>query len=272
MVPVAMTITHDGFKIRKMLSGINVLEKDWSSDQQRMKPSKKDESYNNCAQHNATMDELSKNLNKMWTHHLLDEKGDLTKQMILEFLDGKQESIISNEEIRFIDCFEEFINQSESHRAPRTITGYKTVKKILENFFDQTGFNSSLNDIDLKFFDRLRNYCFVEKTYRNNMFARIITNIKTIMKWAEDRNYHSNLTYTKFVAPEEEVEVIFLTMDELMRLYNHTFTKETKYLEKVRDIYCFSCYTGLRYSDLANLKHSNIKEKGVFNKLCQFII
>jgi integrase len=31
------------------------------------------------------------------------------------------------------------------------------------------------------------------------------------------------------------------------------------YLDQVRDVFCFCCFTGLRYSDVYNLKHSNIK-------------
>ena len=259
-IPIAMTITHNGFKIRKLLSGISTFEKDWSRNNQRIKANKKDEPYNNYAEYNSKIDDLSQRLNKMWSQHLINEKGELTKIMILDFLEGKQELDSKNNEINFIDCFKEFITQSKSHRAERTITGYTTVKNILINFINKTESDYTLNEIDLKFFDRLRNYCFEEVGYKNNMFARIITNIKTVMKWAEDRNYHTNLTYTKFKASEEAIEVIYLTLDELMKLYNHEFKSELKYLEKVRDIYCFACFTGLRYSDLVNLKHSNIFE------------
>lgn len=51
--------------------------------------------------------------------------------------------------------------------------------------------------------------------------------------------------------------VIFLTWDELMRIYNHDFSF-SQYLSSVRDIFCFCCFTSLRYSDVANLKASNI--------------
>lgn len=257
-VPVSMTITHDGFKIRKLISGISVYEKDWSSTNQRIKPSKKDEAYNNYAEFNAKLDGLSNRLNKMWSHHLIEDKGQLTKQMIIDHLDGKKELDSEATEIYFIDCFEEFINQSKSHRAVRTITGYYTVKNIISNFQTKTGSSYTLDEINLNFFDRIRNYCFEDKAYRNNMFARIITNIKTVMSWAEDRNYHSNNAYTKFKASEEQIEVIYLTYNELMTLYEYEFSPDLKFLDKVRNIYCFAAFTGLRYSDLANLKHSNI--------------
>jgi integrase len=260
MLPVAMTITHAGFKIRKLISNVKALESDWSTSTQRIKPNKKHEPYNNYAEYNAILDDLSQRLNRMWSRRLLNQNSEITKEELIEFINGAEQSSEESDIFRLIECFEVFIEQSKSHKAPRTITGYKTVKGILQSFFDKTNLSQDLNDIDLKFFDRLRNYCFEEKGYRNNFFARITTNIKTVMKWAEERGYHSNLSYTKFIASESDIEVIYLTMDELMKLYNHKFEKKVQSLEKVRDIYCFSCFTGLRYSDLASLKRSNVFE------------
>jgi integrase len=41
----------------------------------------------------------------------------------------------------------------------------------------------------------------------------------------------------------------------------HLYKKKIKknYLDQVRDVFCFCCFTGLRYSDVLNLKRSNIK-------------
>lgn len=260
LLPVSMTITHAGYKIRKLITDVKVLEQDWSSTSQRIKPNKKGEAYNNYAEFNAILDDLSQKINRMWSIKLLNKNGEITKQEIIEFIGSDNKAEETTEVIRLIDCFDNFISQSKSHRAPRTIIGYNTVKGILQSFFDKTNYNQDLNNIDLNFFDRLRNFCFEEKGYRNNMFARIITNLKTVMKWAEERGLHVNHSYTNFKANEEEIEVIYLTMDELMKLYNYKFKNENEYLAKVRDIYCFSCFTGLRYSDLANLKRSNIKD------------
>lgn len=41
---------------------------------------------------------------------------------------------------------------------------------------------------------------------------------------------------------------------------NFDIPKEKKYLERVRDVFMFQCFTGLRYSDVENLKRSDIKD------------
>ncbi|KAA6309048.1 Tyrosine recombinase XerC, partial [termite gut metagenome] len=54
-------------------------------------------------------------------------------------------------------------------------------------------------------------------------------------------------------------KVIFLTMEELNRLREYPIPARKKYLERVRDVFLFCCFTGLRYSDVFNLKRSDVK-------------
>lgn len=55
-----------------------------------------------------------------------------------------------------------------------------------------------------------------------------------------------------------ENKVIFLDWNELMAVYNHEFPDRHKHLECVRDVFCFCCFTSLRYSDVANLRRANV--------------
>jgi len=76
------------------------------------------------------------------------------------------------------------------------------------------------------------------------------------MKWGFERNLHTNSEYIKFKAKEDNIEVIHLTYKELMSLYNYKF--KSIRLSQVRDVYCFGCFTGLRFSDIQALNSSNI--------------
>lgn len=78
-------------------------------------------------------------------------------------------------------------------------------------------------------------------------------------------------------------EVVFLTWDELLHLYNLDVPKDGTevYLKdlsgkiykkivqnrssliKTRDLFCFCAFTGLRYSDMAALKRTDITEDGI---------
>lgn len=58
-------------------------------------------------------------------------------------------------------------------------------------------------------------------------------------------------------------EVIFLTWDELQHFMNFKFPPNKPSLPPVRDVFCFCCFTGLRYSDVARLKSSDVKRDAV---------
>jgi integrase len=64
------------------------------------------------------------------------------------------------------------------------------------------------------------------------------------------------------------VEKAALTEAELVRIIERKFISER--LDIVRDVFVFSCYTGLAYADVRNLRRSDIK-KGVDNKEWIFI-
>jgi len=56
----------------------------------------------------------------------------------------------------------------------------------------------------------------------------------------------------------DEVEREILTLNEINTIYKKTFS--SKRLNQVRDIFVFSCYTGLSYIDVFNLTESNIQQ------------
>ena len=45
-------------------------------------------------------------------------------------------------------------------------------------------------------------------------------------------------------------KVIFLTWEELNRLKDYQIPKDKQYLERVRDVFLFCCFTSLRYSEM----------------------
>jgi len=92
----------------------------------------------------------------------------------------------------------------------------------------------------------------------NQTIKKDIGFIKAFIRWAQEKGY---VGMNKFVLQKVRLKmarkaVIFLTWDELMTIYNYDFGK-LNYLSQVRDVFCFCCFTSLRYSDVRNLRHSN---------------
>lgn len=95
---------------------------------------------------------------------------------------------------------------------------------------------------------------------RNTTIKKQLGFIKWFLRWAKEKGYTTETAFTSFKPKlkTNETKVIFLDWKELMTVYNFEVPESKKYLERVRDVFCFCCFTSLRYSDVANLKRSDI--------------
>lgn len=115
---------------------------------------------------------------------------------------------------------------------------------------------------------------------RNTTIGKQWGYLKWFLRWATARGFNTNTAFQSF-APKLKTtprKVIFLEWEELMRVYhyevpaNGTAVKlrdahgkeyektvhDAAAIAKTRDIFCFCCFTSLRYSDAANLKRADI--------------
>lgn len=72
---------------------------------------------------------------------------------------------------------------------------------------------------------------------------------------------HSDNAYDTFnpKLKDTQKKIIFLTREELNMLREFKISPTKQALERVRDVFLFQCFTGLRYSDVFNLRRSDIK-------------
>jgi integrase len=100
------------------------------------------------------------------------------------------------------------------------------------------------------------------KKVNNVTAAKQLSTLKTLLNKARtEYNIPVNTAFRDFTVSrkeESQFEVITITEDELFTLYNLDLSGN-KRLDKVRDVFCFSCFTGLRYSDLKQLKRIHIR-------------
>jgi len=100
---------------------------------------------------------------------------------------------------------------------------------------------------------------------RNTTIAKQLVFVRWFLRWAANNGYYHGNAHTTFKPKLKGTdgnakEVIYLTQDEIKLLQDKKFEKGQLYLERVRDVFLFTCFTGLRYSDAANLKRHDIKK------------
>lgn len=136
-----------------------------------------------------------------------------------------------------------------------TIKKHRTLKNHTKDYVESSG----LKTIDSDFVDGFIQY-LSSTGLRNGTVNKYVKIFKEFVKWLDSKGKlkYSELFYDYRPMHTNDRDVIYLEWEELMAIYNHEFKK--KYLTNVRDIFCFCCFTGLRFSDVSNMKKSDIRE------------
>ena len=96
---------------------------------------------------------------------------------------------------------------------------------------------------------------------KNSTIEKKLGYLRWFLNWATDRGYNTNLDYKKFhpTLKMTQRKVIYLTKEEIARVRDLELSEAQAYLDSIRDIFLFCCFSGLRHSDVNNLRRSDIK-------------
>ena len=96
---------------------------------------------------------------------------------------------------------------------------------------------------------------------KNSTIEKKLGYLRWFLNWATDRGYNTNLDYKKFhpTLKMTQRKVIYLTKEEIARVRDLELSESQAYLDPIRDIFLFCCFSGLRHSDVNNLRRSDIK-------------
>jgi site-specific recombinase XerD len=142
--------------------------------------------------------------------------------------------------------------------SPATLERYNTSRDHTKAFLQ---WKYGIDNIDIKRlnYEFVCDYEFWLKTQRNcnhNTAIKYISNFRKIINICIRRGWLQKDPFLGFKMTKHEVERDFLTEDELQAITSKDFGTER--LNHVRDIFVFSCFTGLAYADVQKLKRSEV--------------
>jgi len=153
--------------------------------------------------------------------------------------------------------------------APGTLERYKT---SLSHTIEFLQWKYKVSDIEINKIDHafVTDYEFWLRSVRNcanNTAVKYIKNFSKIIKLCLANDWLDKNPFANYKSKVKEVERVYLSEDEIQNIINKDF--KTERLSLVRDIFLFSCFTGLAYIDVKNLTKSHISigidgEKWIF--------
>lgn len=118
-----------------------------------------------------------------------------------------------------------------------------------------------LKDITPSFVENFQNYCL--KTLKVNTTNKELKKLKRILEFAVKERYISVNPF-RLTLREEKLDYDVLSKDDIDFLLKFDIREDR--LNKVRDCFIFQCYTGLAYSDMAQLTKDDITDDVIIKR------
>ena len=142
--------------------------------------------------------------------------------------------------------------------APGTLERYETSLNHTINFLKHQ-YNKediALDEIDHSFIMDYDFYLRTERNCSNNTTVKYLKNFKKIINLCLANDWLQKDPFINYKAKLDKVDRIFLSTQEINAIYNKKF--DTDRLTIVKDIFIFSCFTGLAYVDISNLTQQHL--------------
>lgn len=261
LIPIYMRITINGKRIELSTNRFIEISK-WSTEAGKMKgTSEEARSINNHL-------DLLKNQIRDAEMELIYKKITITTEIFKSKLLGVDERARM-----LVPIFQDHNNKIKElvgkEYAPGTLERYTTsLKHTIE--FMQWKYN--ISDIDITKIDHafITDYDFWLRSVRNcanNTAVKYLKNFNKIIKLCLANDWIDKNPFANYKSKVKDVERVYLTEAEIQSIIEKDF--KTERLSLVRDIFLFSCFTGLAYIDVKNLTKSHISfgidgEKWIF--------
>jgi len=142
--------------------------------------------------------------------------------------------------------------------AAGTLERYRTSLKHTKEFIK---WEYNVDDIDIRDIDHdfIVNYDFYLRSVRkcaNNTVIKYLKNFKKIVRICIASGWLSADPFINYKAKIKIVDRAFLSQEEIEKIAAKSLDIER--LQQIRDIFLFSCFTGLAYADVQKLKPTEI--------------
>lgn len=260
-VPIRMRVIFASQRI-EFTTGYRIDVAKWDADKQRVKNGCTNKLKQSASEINSDLLRYYTEIQNIFKEFEVREIIPTTTQLkeafnALHSQSGEEEQVSLPRTL--MDAFEEFIqeNGTQNSWSHATYEKFAAVKNHIKKFDEGLTFEA-LNEP--KFIEYITFLC-EEEGMRNSSVMKQIAYLKWFLRWCTKKKYNQNMAYKSFKPKLRSTskKVIFLTKEELNKLKSYQIPESKQYLERVRDVFIFCCYTGLRYSDVYNLKRSDIK-------------
>ncbi len=248
-------------------SGFVIAPSKWDADNNCVRLGNKNSHGETAGAINRGVNNVAGLIEEVLTRFELDNKRPPSVAEFKEAFDvaagrAKPEEMKPEEKpLGFFEVFDLFTGEMgvTNNWTKSTYTKFSSLKLHLLNYHKKSKF--TLEGFDKSSFAGFVAYLQNTVGHLNTTVAKNVGFLRWFLRWAAANGYYSGLAHLQYRPRFKGLdckEVIYLEWEELLHFLNYDFPANKPSLPAVRDVFCFCCFTGLRYSDVAKLRRSDI--------------
>lgn len=247
-IPIYVRITVNRQKVELSTRQVIKDTEDWDDQSERVKQKS---NVNNA------LNEIEVELRNAY-QEIKFTKKPLSPQAVRDLYLGKGKE--DRNLLAFLESYYREKVLANKELSEGTIKNYRSTLNHLINYLDSAQLKRiGLREVNLKFIERFDKFLMStpavksSETLKRNTANKYHTKLKAMLSVAVRDELLDRNPYMNFKLKGEATTRTFLTRPEWDRLESHPLN-DSPSLIKVRDVFIFSVYTGLRFNDAINLK------------------
>ena len=261
---IRMRVSYSSVRL-DILTGYNIDTDKWDLEKQRVKKNCYNQKKESSADINSALDKASYEMDQSFREFEVLERVPDRNELEQAYLKRMQDvSDKADKKLRKNSSFWDAMAQFKATEARKNSWQYSTVQKFnaLEEHIKVYREQPRFEDFKDRGLTAFVTVLMEKEGLSNTTVLKQLGYLKWFLRWAAANKFHNVMdfqTYKPHLVTSKK-KVIFLTIDEIKKLLAFEIPAERSALERVRDVFVFCCFTGLRYSDAYNLRRSDIKD------------
>ncbi|MFI3164593.1 MAG: site-specific integrase [Rikenellaceae bacterium] len=258
LTPVYVRYNYDRTKRTMIATGYSIKPEHWDEKRACVKKvSPQAELIND------TLTKITSKIGNILTY-AKEQDLDPTIEFILMEIEKEREFEQRSNRVDLFETLEVYIEERTPKVSNDQVKDYKSLRKHLTAFKEYSSQPLTFRNINLKFYNEFMDYLSYKAVKRDgtvglltNSSGKIIKLLKGFVNHQIKKGIIPHIDLKNFKVIEEETDAVYLSDKELAVVYNLDLSSD-KELEEIRDLFIVGCFTGLRYSDLSEIKSENI--------------
>ena len=172
---------------------------------------------------------------------------------------------VTTKQVDLIKLYNEYIDSPTFTEATRK--NHRKALNHIKTFAKAYAMHITFGRIDVLFIDKFTRYLLTVKQMTNDSAWNILKCLKAFLNWAIEKGHTgdmeilSKVTKARLLPKSDVSEKVFLNTEELALVRDLDLSAEPR-LDRVRDLFVFLCFSGIRFGDSQQLRPENV-EQGV---------